>query len=162
MNQIINYRRIVSKLPTELADLVKSFCNPSEEYWQEKIDDVAKKYGVCRNGLLHVNSHFQTLKPEFSHAYMLNIIKCKNQMPFIFRPLKTYSRNCVGSYGGKHRVEEYRCKNKVRDIYCSNGEFIVAMILAGYEPKTYGIIIATLNQQLLRRRNISDVVMLCC
>ena len=137
MNQIINYRRIVCKLPIKLTDLVKSFCNPSEEYWQEKIDNVAKKYGLNVWGF-NTDTNPRLAFDIFSKSNLKNIIKCKNQIPLILRPLKTYSRNCVGSYGGKHRVEEYRDARKCRNSYISNGEFIVAMILAGYEPKTHG------------------------
>lgn len=35
----------------------------------------------------------------------------------------------IGSYGGKHHVEH------LMDIYITNGEFILAMILEGYEMK---------------------------
>lgn len=40
----------------------------------------------------------------------------------------------VGSYSGKHRLEEYFSKNNTNK-YVSNGLFIMAMILLGYEFK---------------------------
>ena len=41
----------------------------------------------------------------------------------------------VGSYAGKHRLEEYFSKNNINK-YVSNGLFIMAMILLGYEFKS--------------------------
>ena len=84
---MINYRSIVSKLPTELADLVKSFCNPSEEYWQEKIDNVAKKHGLNVWGF-NTETNPRLAFDIFSKSNLKNIIKCKNQIHLIFKPLK--------------------------------------------------------------------------
>jgi hypothetical protein len=47
------------------------------------------------------------------------------------------------SYGGKHEVEKYRDSipktefYQIQGTYISNGEFIMAMILCGYEPKVF-------------------------
>ena len=134
MNQILTYRRIVAFLPKELGELVKSYCNPFEEHWQGKVDEIAEKYDLNRWG-------FKTNKTKniYSKLNLKNIMKCKYEIPHIFRPLKTYSKNCVGSYGGKHVVERFRDNKKDKDPYIANGEFIAAMILNNYVPKIYGI-----------------------
>ena len=74
---------------------------------------------------------------RFTNYELKNIIKCKNQIPHLFRPLKTYAKYCVRSYGGKHEVEKYRNTSTKGNNYISNGEFIAAMILNGYVPKKY-------------------------
>ena len=138
MNQILNYRRIVAFLPNELKDLVKSYCNPYEEHWQKQVDDIAEKYDLNKNGFKEFGKT-ESVFHKFKKCDLKNIIKCKNQIPHIFRPLKTYSKYCVGSYGGKHDVERYRNKQREKDPYISNGQLIVEMIMNGYIPKQYGI-----------------------
>ena len=136
MNQIITYRRIVAFLPKELGDLVKSYCNPFEEHWQGKVDEIAEKYDLSKNGF---KGNYDSSMHRFTNYDLKNIIKCKNQIPHLFRPLKTYAKYCVRSYGGKHEVEKYRNTLTKGNNYISNGEFIAAMILNGYVPKIDGI-----------------------
>ena len=63
----------------------------------------------------------------------INIAKSVNEIPHIFLPRKTLS---IGSYNGKHRVEQYRkLHNKKEDNYISNGDFIMAMLLYGHKMK---------------------------
>lgn len=62
-----------------------------------------------------------------------NITRLVTELPLIFSPRLTW-RRVTGSYGGKHVVERWRrdlwCyKNGLWDSYCSNGDFIVAMLL---------------------------------
>jgi len=62
-----------------------------------------------------------------------NITRLVTELPLIFTPRLTWRRP-TGSYGGKHTVERWRdglwCyKNNFMNNYCSNGDFIVAMLL---------------------------------
>ena len=72
-------------------------------------------------------------KNEFNDKeVILNIIDCKNLIKKIIKPLKT--KYNIDSYRGKHVIEEYR-KYKLKregNIYISKEEFIIAMILNGY------------------------------
>lgn len=60
-----------------------------------------------------------------------NITRLMTELPLIFSPRLSW-RRCTGSYSGKHIVERWRdglwCY-KGNDSYCSNGDFIVAMLL---------------------------------
>lgn len=84
------------------------------------------QYG-CANvdDMEHPSSHYK----ETSNYD--NITRLMTELPLIFTPRQTW-RRCTGSYGGKHVVERWRrdlwCY-KGKDSYCSNGDFIVAMLL---------------------------------
>jgi hypothetical protein len=57
------------------------------------------------------------------------ITKAVKQISYLFKPARTYSK--WTSYGGKHDLErDEKCGE-----YIKNGDFIIAMILCGYEYK---------------------------
>ena len=131
MDSITSYRYFVTNLPEDLTKLIHSYCDPETDYYRDKIIEILKNINVGRNGFKLTN-----YKNEFDNPKSIkNIIGCINQIPSIIRPLKTtYS---VESYSGKHVIEKYR-ENVLKlkgSCHISNGEFIIAMLLLGFEFK---------------------------
>lgn len=125
MSSVVSYCKIVSNLPVDIQKLIDTYCNATTSYYEDEVKKIAVEYdlGVFGFGCADL----------FRLSNVRNIYRCINEIPHIFKRMQTFgSRHIVGSYGGKHRVEEYRCKNKSKDCYISNGEFIVAMILSKF------------------------------
>ena len=126
--------------PQEIMDIIFSYYNPyleMEKRIQLIHDELNKKgmvlckNGLFRNGSLYFNENLSR-NPIKSRDYK-NISKCVFELDDIFIKRKTTT---VGSYGGKHKVEEFRDKNNGKyDNYISNGEFIMAMMLKGFKLK---------------------------
>ena len=125
----MSYSFFIQNLPADLIPLVNSFCCPDTDYYRDKILKIADDNGLTRFGF-NYKTVPNTQRDLDNKGSILNIMRCKNEIPFLFRPLKTVYN--IGSYGGKHTVERYRDKLLKGDNYISNGEFIIAMILSGY------------------------------
>ena len=124
----MTYSFFINNLPAELVPLINSFCCPETDYYRDKILKIADENGLTRYGFNSKN------KVDLDNkGSILNIMRCKDEIPFIFRPLKTVFN--IGSYGGKHEIEQYRNKMSKGDSYIANGEFIIAMILNDYVIK---------------------------
>ena len=64
---------------------------------------------------------------------LANINNCIKQIKILYDPIKQFNED---SYCGKHYVENFRRYiNENNDNYISNGEFIVAMLISGYNYK---------------------------
>ena len=125
-------------IPPEIMNLIFSFHNP---YWgikdkMNKLHEYLDKENLklSRGGIFTKDTsyYFDTdpMKDLSTNDYK-NIAKCVSEIPNIFVPRKTLS---ISSYGGKHRVEQYRkLHNKKEDYYISNGDFIMAMLLYGHK-----------------------------
>jgi len=88
-------------------------------------DVLLTQYGCANVDDTDVSSHYN------ERSNYDNITRLMTELPLIFSPRLTWRRP-TGSYGGKHIVERWRSdlwcyKNKCD--YCSNGDFIVAMLL---------------------------------
>ena len=131
------YKNIMSKLPLDMVRLVESYCDPETDYYRDKIIELSKKYDISRFGYMYNDiKRFEIGYKTFDYKNcVLNIMDCMNQIPYVVKPMKTVYN--VGSYGGKHYIEDYRKKSRSGDCYISNGEFIIAMLLCGYTMKTY-------------------------
>ena len=124
----MTYSFFINNLPADIISLINSFCCPKTDFYRDKILKIANENGLTRFGFNSKNKCDLDNKGS-----ILNIMRCKNEIPFLFRPLKTVYK--VGSYGGKHDIEQYRNKLLKCDNYISNGEFIIAMILNDYVIK---------------------------
>lgn len=135
MNKTATYYRIVFDLPKELGDLVRLFCNPYDEYYEGQIEKVVNKYLINHTGFVSNDTfiHSHHCADNFSKSDYYNIIKCKCEILLIYKPLKTAGRYGRNDYMGKSYIENYRMFKKDR-YYLSSGEYIVALILAGYIP----------------------------
>ena len=109
-----------------------------------KIKDIQSLFHTRYNGYISQNGIVPlegTHKAFVSHAThellgcFHNIRQCINEATKVFKPLKR--KYGIGSYAGKHIIEDYRNCMNLSNNYISNGEFILAMILAGYEYKVF-------------------------
>ena len=144
------------RLPNEVIDYIFEFHNPYTEYNSKYVLRELKIRNIQDNLIETKNAYIDRYGInafEGIHPYALgktpydnanksliknidNIIQCIEEIPKIYKKLK--SAYNLGSYAGKHAIERHRRHlygNK--DNYISNGEFIIAMILAGYEYKIY-------------------------
>ena len=128
-------------LPPEIMSLIFSFHNPylGMKEKMRKVYEVLdkKKLKLSRGGIFtkETKYYFNTepMKDPITTREYRNIARCINEIPNIFVPRKTLT---MGSYGGKHRVEEYRQRqNPKEDNYISNGDFIMAMLIYGHKMK---------------------------
>ena len=128
-------------VPPEIMNLIFSFHNP---YWGVK-DKMKKVYEtldkqnlkLSQGGIFTKDTKYyfneEPMKDPITTREYKNIAKCVYEIPNIFIPRKTIS---IGSYGGKHRVEEYRQRhNPKEDNYISNGDFIMAMLIYGHKMR---------------------------
>lgn len=84
------------------------------------------KFGVSDDPSQH------NIEPFLTESSLKNISDAIEQIPEIWTSRKTINK-CSSSYGLKHVLERYRKKQHPgTNSYISNGEFIVAMGLAGY------------------------------
>ena len=144
------------RLPNEVIDYIFEFYNPFTEYNSKYvlrelkirfIQDILIKtknayidrYGINAFEGIHPCSLGKMPHDKANKSLIKNIDninQCIDDIPKIFKKLKSAYK--IGSYSGKHAIERHRSYlygNK--DNYISNGEFIIAMILAGYEYKIY-------------------------
>ena len=124
--------------PPEIMNLIFSFHNP---FWglkdkMKKLHEYLDKENLklSKGGIFTKDTsyYFNTdhMNDLTTNDYK-NIARCVSEIPNIFVPRKTSS---ICSYGGKHRVEQYRkLHNKKEDYYISNGDFIMAMLLYGHK-----------------------------
>jgi hypothetical protein len=135
--ELQTYNHLYFKLPVEIQKIIDSYYDPEYGYHYDKMKEVEKKYQLDRGGY-----YFPKIKLPYTFGYatknsdnqftfqsVKRIVSAIKVIPILFKRLKTYSKNCIGSYGGKHIVERYQKE------YISNGEFIVAMILSDFKPK---------------------------
>lgn len=80
-------------------------------------------------GFVHQNEY----KPEEIRQQIDVIQAGMTDIPKLMRPRKTMNYSRGGSYGLKHVLEDYKCKTE--GFYISNGQFIMAMALLGYNIK---------------------------
>jgi hypothetical protein len=111
-------------LPTDIQKHIYSYAD-SETTW---IADQVSKLNANSNGwIIGRNSKAQ----KFGKQEYLDILDAMKRIPDIIQTGKQYR---VQSYGGKHVLERYR-KQFMKNGYISNGCFICAMILLGYQYK---------------------------
>ena len=132
------YKRMVY-FPPEIMNFIFEFHNP---YWgikdkMNKLHEYLDKENLklSRGGIFTKDTkyYFDTdpMKDPLTANDYKNIAKCVSEIPNIFVPRKTLS---ISSYGGKHRVEQYRKQHHPKeDNYISNGAFITAMLLHGHK-----------------------------
>jgi hypothetical protein len=116
----MNYSFFIRNLPSDVVSIVTSYCDPETDYWNEKIKAIITEHQIkC-----------------WSNFDIKNIIRCMEEIPYIFKPLKTAYN--IHSYGAKHTIEAYRDKfprKNLGNYYCPMYEFEIAMILLGYPRK---------------------------
>lgn len=121
--------------PPEIMREIFSFHNPYLNM-ERKIEcihaDFEKQaFKLSKNGLDYQYNNDPRDTPITKHCYK-NISMCVDDVKNIYVPRKTVT---IGSYGGKHEVERFRSQHIKGDVYISNGEFIIAMLLAGFKMK---------------------------
>ena len=144
------------RLPNEIIDYIFEFHNPYREYYSKyvirelkirRIQDYFIKtknayidrYGINAFEGIYPRSLGKTPHDKTNKLLIKNIDninQCIDEIPKIYKKLKyAYS---LDSYTGKHAIEGYR-RHLYEDKYnyISNGEFIIAMILAGYDFRIY-------------------------
>lgn len=101
---------------------------------------IISKYGIIGNKY-GINTVELNKMDEVNSA--LELIDCHNniftafiEIPSIFRSRITINRDS-SSYGLKHVLEDYINKKNKGGFYISNGEFIIAMLLHGYNYKIF-------------------------
>jgi hypothetical protein len=55
-----------------------------------------------------------------------------NHIPLLFESRKTFNKK-LSSYGLKHKIERYLKDQGIKDNYCTNEQFILAMTDLGYD-----------------------------
>ena len=104
------------------------------EYLLEK-HHVQLRCGGMADSMGYLMNGFKNNNVASSISDFGNVFNAMKQIPILFKPRKTIYKFST-SYGFKHQLEDYRCKNTPEmNIYISNGEFILAMILLGYKYK---------------------------
>jgi len=128
------YKFFITTLPEDIVKLITLYCDPDTDYYRDKIKKICNDNNISSYGY---NYKYKYRTDDMvDKTSICNILRCMNEAPYIFKPLKTVYK--TGSYGGKHSIEIYRrLFNDKGNNYISNGEFIVAMILLGYKYKKY-------------------------
>ena len=136
------------KLNDDVINIIFSFYNPYKDYFnfvllemsmKNKIKEVKQKQDITLNfngvdirnfkttGIHNFNFNFKNMR------MFKNIYRCVNEIKQLYSPIKTFNEY---SYLGKHHVEDYRRYININnDIYISNGEFIISMLISGYKFK---------------------------
>jgi hypothetical protein len=104
---------------------------------QSRIDTIVQdleKHGVKLNRYGNVIGEHSLCRGDRPNPIDAEAVhEAMNDIPHVFRPCKTWKTQ---SYGGKGRIEHYRRMRRPDDnYYVSNGDFIVAMLLLGFEAK---------------------------
>ena len=128
MEQVQTYHKIMNELPDELTRIVDSYVDPEIDYYRTQIALLPLNCNGWKigNNLSSRHDYF------FTDTNLKNIVQCMHEIPLLFRISRNYK---VGSYSGKHIIENYRSGIYIRNNYISNGEFIAAMILLGFKYK---------------------------
>ena len=107
-------------LPIDVLGLIYSYADPETTLIADKVS----KLPVNTDGWIIGENKG---KQSFFKGDYLDIINAMKIIPIF---IKQSSRYNVESYGGKHAIEK-----TMKNYYISNGCFICAMILLGYEYK---------------------------
>ena len=136
-SSVVCYRLICKRLPVELVKLIELFVNPETDYHRDQIEDIQRHMSLTYSGFPVTRTPFVLRTHRFSERVILNIMRCVGEIPNLFKKMASFrSKLCIGSYGGKHIIEDYRRnQNMEPNAYISNGEFIVAMVLSGFSIK---------------------------
>ena len=129
----MSYGFFVENLPDEIVGIIRAYYDPETGYYRDRIHEIIEKYSIIPIGfdVINIVSGCKTFRED----QIMNIIRCyKEEIPNVFEPLKRYN---LGSYRGKHVIEQYR-RHVDKYNYISNGEFMIAMIMSGYEFKVGG------------------------
>ena len=113
------------ELPDEIKKYIYSYADP-ETTW---VEDQVAKINVNSNGWIY--GHNKDYPRIFTKQDYLDIMDAMKRIPDIIKPAYHYN---VHSYGGKHVLERFRYKF-MKNGYISNGCFICAMILLGFQYK---------------------------
>lgn len=134
---------MLNKLPSELIDKIFEYYNPAQEYF--------KKYVKTEMDIIEIQKILNTYRSSFINCFgynsidktplfsakavhqeitgcLTNIIRCKDEVKMLFQ--KTREKRKLVSYKGCAIVESFRKDNSA----VTNGEFIIAMVLAGFKP----------------------------
>lgn len=107
-----------------------------EDFFTEYIQPLCTKHHIRLGGVFTG----QTFIHPITALHVPNIKQAMLQIPRLIRPrVKGDPREGVTSYGGKHVIERYRHYKYGGNTYISNGEFMIAMVLLGYEPKQWDL-----------------------
>lgn len=69
-----------------------------------------------------------------SNSSIDNILRLVKEIPQLFQKNKTDKKYWnTNSRSGKNKIEEWRKYKEVGDCYCPHGDFIIAMLILGYE-----------------------------
>lgn len=69
-----------------------------------------------------------------SNSSIDNILRLVTEIPLLFQKNKTDKKYWnTNSRSGKGKIEEWRKYKEESDTYCSHGDFIIAMLILGYE-----------------------------
>ena len=107
-------------LPNDVLGLIYSYADPETTWIESKVS----KLPVNTDGWIVGENKG---KQSFFKGDYLDIINAMEIIPTFIKPSSRYN---VESYGGKHAIEK-----TMKNYYISNGCFICAMILLGYEFK---------------------------
>lgn len=132
------YQTIYSKLLTDIKKLIDTYYDKDYGYYYDKFKEIEKDNKLYIGGYIYYPLSKNINSTDYISMYHVkNILRCVHEIPFVFIKMKTHkSKNCIGSYGGKHIIERYRDKiNKNGDYYISNGEFIIAMLYCNFISK---------------------------
>ena len=121
---------------TKMIDTTKF----DDEFFTEYIKPICMQRNITCFGVVVKTPGKTLLHVPIRILHVPNIKQAMLEIPRLIRPrVKGDPREGVSSYGGKHVIERYRTYKYGKGTYISNGEFMIAMVLLGYEPKNWDL-----------------------
>ena len=92
---------------------------------------IVEDEGIIKKDDTGVYTAFVTM---LSNSSIDNILRLVTEIPLLFQKNKTDKKYWnTNSRSGKGKIEEWRKYKEESDTYCSHGDFIIAMLVLGYE-----------------------------
>ena len=136
------FPRVNMGLPVECAfvrsssESVNYFLTPFADsaFGRQDVREILEE--LLKQGIFLTRNGRETNRPEIGTIVndfdIARILLAMKQIRYLFEPSSSYS---LGSYGAKHMLERDMAHLGLIKKYIANGDFIVAMILSGYQVR---------------------------
>lgn len=118
-----------------LGDFEKSENGEFRRRISDMLEGLPKGLAIEDGGVVLKNSNTdEKVDYNLSNNTLENILRLTKEIPSLFqknKPEKKYWN--TNSRSGKNKIEEWRHYKNESDTYCPHGDFIIAMLVLGYE-----------------------------